>query len=384
MNTRLTQLGSLSVSDFLKDYWQQQAVFLANTLPGFESPLSPDEIAGLALESDIESRLIINSDNAPWQLENGPFDEERFAQLPTDNWSLLVNAVDHWVPEVAALLHKFRFIPNWRLDDIMVSYAPTGGSVGPHFDYYDVFLIQGAGERHWQLGQKCDSSTPLLSGTQLKILSEFDAYAEYTAKPGDVLYIPPGVAHWGRALDDNCITYSVGFRAPSHADILCDFSQELASTLNNDTRFRDRNIGAHQAPGLISDDVIAQLKDIVLQHLDNDALAQWFGSYMTTPKYARDEDGCAELSPQEISDLHDSNPELEPEPGSRFCYRPHQTQADLFIDGQQYQCNQLLASALCDQSRWHWLDLAAHCHSEHEQNLLHSLIASGALIYSDS
>lgn len=330
MNSPLTQLGPLPVDEFLQNYWQKKAVFLPSALPGFQSPLSPDEIAGLALEDEIESRLIIDKEQGPWQLENGPFSEERFAQLPQAGWSLLVNAVDHWVPQIRQLLHKFRFIPNWRLDDVMVSTAPDGGSVGPHFDYYDVFLVQGAGQRHWQLGPKCDSQTPLQEGTSLKILREFTPSAEYLANPGDVLYIPPGIAHWGKAVGDRCVTYSIGFRAPSHGEILTEFAQEVASTLNNDMRFTDPLIRPGQAPGLIPEETVSRLRDIILQHLDQKTLALWFGRYMSAPKELADEPFWQPLSAREKQALQEKPRRLEANASSRFCYYPDGEKATLF------------------------------------------------------
>lgn len=384
MNSPLTRLGHLPVKDFLHNYWQKKAVFLPSVLPDFQSPLSPDEIAGLALESEIESRLITNTDDMPWHLENGPFTEERLTQLPASNWSLLVNTLDHWVPEVRQLLHKFRFIPNWRLDDVMVSIAPDGGSVGPHFDYYDVFLVQGAGQRHWQLGSKCDSQTPLLEGSQLKILREFTPSEEYLASPGDVLYIPPGIAHWGKAAGDNCVTYSIGFRAPSHAEILTEFAQEVASTLNNDMRFTDPVIRPGQAPGLITEETVTRLKDIILQHLDRQALAQWFGRYMTEPKEPEGEQPWQPLSASEKESLQHNLHWLEANASSRFCYYPTGKNATLFVDGQAYKCSLTLAAELSNQPKWQWQKLMACCQSPEDRDLLYELISAEALIETEA
>ncbi|MDO3388757.1 cupin domain-containing protein [Gilvimarinus sp. SDUM040013] len=380
MTPRLTQLGPLSVEDFLQNHWQKQAVFLPGALPGFRSPLTPNEIAGLALEADIESRLVVDTEQAPWQLESGPFSETRFAQLPDSNWSLLVNAVDHWVPELTELLHKFRFIANWRLDDIMVSYAPPGGSVGPHFDYYDVFLLQGAGERQWQLGQMCDSQSPLREGTDLKILRDFSPAAEYLAKPGDILYIPPGVAHWGKAASEDCVTYSIGFRAPSHADILCDFAQEVASKLDNDKRFKDRIVDSREPSGLITNATIDELRKIIVQHLDDRSIASWFGSYMTTPKYPQEDGDLQPLSDSEVVGLKQTNPWIEVNAASRFCYSEVDSNVKLFVDGHSYACSLNLASTLCNGRRWKWQKLADCAPNACDQNLLLELLATGSLL----
>jgi 50S ribosomal protein L16 3-hydroxylase len=152
--TALTHLGDMPVDIFLRDYWQKKSLLIRGAFPHFTSPIDGDELAGLALEEEVESRLILEKGKTPWELRHGPFDEKTFTQLPETHWTLLVQAVDQWVPEVNELLEYFRFIPNWRIDDIMISFAPDQGSVGPHFDYYDVFLLQGLGKRRWKLGLK--------------------------------------------------------------------------------------------------------------------------------------------------------------------------------------------------------------------------------------
>ena len=184
MNQQSAVLGDLSPEEFLRDYWQKKPLLIRNAIPDFEPPIDGNELAGLSLETEVESRLVVGTE---WQLENGPFTEQRFQTLPSSHWTLLVQAVDLWVPEVAALLREFAFLPPWRLDDIMVSYAQDGGSVGPHFDYYDVFLLQGAGQRRWQIGQACAASSPLLENTDLKILSQFRPTDEWVLNCGDML-----------------------------------------------------------------------------------------------------------------------------------------------------------------------------------------------------
>src|SRR5690606_1072476 len=187
-------------------------------------PLSPEELAGLACESFVESRLVSRS-NDDWRMRNGPFRERDFLKLPERDWTLLVQAVDQWLPEVRKLLRHVDFLPSWRVDDVMISYATPGGGVGPHFDYYDVFLVQGLGSRVWKLGQWCTAADELRSESGLKLLRHFETRAEYTLHPGDVLYVPPGLAHWGTSID-NSLCYSLGFRAPSVAELLMDYSVE--------------------------------------------------------------------------------------------------------------------------------------------------------------
>ena len=201
-------LGDLSADAFLQRYWQQKPLLIRHALANYRSPISGDELAGLALESEVESRLV-ESQGGDWTLKHGPFTEEDFLGLPEEDWTLLVQGVDLWVPEVQALLSQFAFLPPWRLDDVMVSFACPGGSVGPHFDQYDVFLLQVEGQRRWQIGAACSSETPMRDDSPLRILKEFEAEEEWVLEPGDMLYLPPGVAHWGVA-ETECLTFSIG------------------------------------------------------------------------------------------------------------------------------------------------------------------------------
>ncbi|MBT7258536.1 MAG: cupin domain-containing protein [Porticoccaceae bacterium] len=282
MNKQTALLGDISPQEFLRDYWQKKPLLIRSAIADFEPPIDGDELAGLALEPEVESRLVIGQD---WQLENGPFAEQRFQTLPPSHWTLLVQAVDLWVPEVAALLERFTFLPPWRLDDIMVSYAEDGGSVGPHFDYYDVFLLQGSGQRRWQIGQVCDSNRPLLADTDLKILSEFNATEEWVLNCGDMLYIPPKIAHHGVAIGE-CTTFSVGFRAPSATDMLDDLATELLSRGLAPNYLTDPPLTPEMATDKIPEAYIAKIRSLMLELLDDDQLlAQWFAQYMTEPKY---------------------------------------------------------------------------------------------------
>ncbi|MCX4028989.1 cupin domain-containing protein [Endozoicomonas sp. SM1973] len=283
----MSLLGKLPAATFLKDYWQKQPLLIKQALPQFEAPITPDELAGLALEPDIESRIIQTQvGEQPWALRRGPFTEETFAELGEKDWTLLVQAVDHWVPEVAELLKTVSFLPRWRLDDIMISFAATGGSVGPHYDNYDVFLLQAEGTREWQLGGHCDSDTPLLCHSDLQVLEQFSAEQTYTLEPGDVLYLPPQVAHYGIALTPG-MTFSIGFRAPAYADMIGMFADFIASELVPEQRYHDPDLGASKEPGKIDDVTIARLRRQLLNIIDQpDKLRQWFGEHMTEPKYS--------------------------------------------------------------------------------------------------
>lgn len=347
-------LGDISVETFLRDYWQKKPLLIRQAYPDFDCPVEADELAGLACEPEVESRLVLEKeDGKPWQLHNGPFPESRFASLPETRWTLLVQGLDHWVPAIADLLDDFRFIPNWRVDDIMGSYAPPGGSVGPHFDDYDVFLLQARGHRRWQIGGPCDIATPRVEGTPLRIIADFQPEDEFVLEPGDMLYLPPKLAHWGVAEDD-CITLSVGFRAPSHEDILIGFSDHVASELPPGLRYSDPDLQPLANPGLISEATIAQLAATVRQHLDNPSqLAQWFGQAVTAPKDA------SIVSPPETPYSADDIEELLADyrpigwnEGSRFAYTESDDATVLFVDGERFVLRgeaRQLAPVLCAQ-----------------------------------
>lgn len=309
MTTHSPILGKLTADEFLSECWQKKPLLIRNAIPDFESPLTPDELAGLALEEEVESRIVLERGaTAPWELQTGPFDETVFSQLPKTHWSLLVQAVDLWVPEVKALLSRFNFLPPWRLDDIMVSYAPLGGSVGPHFDYYDVFLLQGLGQRHWQVGDRCDPQSPRVAGTPLRILSDFQAVDEWVLNPGDMLYLPPQYSHWGVAEND-CLTYSIGFRSPSLADMLGDLATELM-TQDHPAYFKDPKLTTAMANESISPEFIQQLKHMLNDLLSDDHLLQdWFARYMTTPKYPEYTDDTGEARIASVAGVRYQNGE---------------------------------------------------------------------------
>ena len=230
---------------FLREYWQKKPLLIRAADDSFSDPISAEELAGLACEDCIESRLIVqDTQKNRWAMERGPFTEERFKQLPDGPWSLLVQAVDQWHEGVRALLKGFDFIPNWRIDDVMISYATDTGGVGPHFDYYDVFLIQGAGQKRWQLGGHADGNSPCIADNDLRLLADFKVEEEWVVNPGDILYLPPNYAHHGVAIGAS-ITYSVGFRTPSLAEIIDDLSHELIQNLPQETRY--------QSPAAIAD-----------------------------------------------------------------------------------------------------------------------------------
>ncbi|MGB1139942.1 MAG: JmjC domain-containing protein [Halioglobus sp.] len=266
---------------FLARHWQKQPLLIRNAIPGFQAPVDADEIAGLAMEAEIESRIVEHRDG-DWLLHHGPFTEHDFRR--DSLWTLLVQAVDHHVPEVARLRQLFDFIPQWRFDDIMVSYAVDGGSVGPHYDNYDVFLLQTQGQREWRLGQYCPPGSELLPHAELRILADFKQSESYVLEPGDMLYVPPRLAHWGIARGE-CTTWSFGFRAPRASDMVSLWVDRLLEQAGTDDYFHDANREPATRPGEISardlERAIAQLQGALDQYEET----RWFGELVTEPRY---------------------------------------------------------------------------------------------------
>ena len=278
-------LGDRSPADFLDTYWQKRPLVVRDALPNFESPLSPEELAGLACEPGVESRLILKEGgDHPWELRHGPFAQEDFLGLPKTHWTVLVQEVDRLLPEVAGLLDRFRFLPDWRLDDVMVSYAPTHGTVGPHIDNYDVFLIQGMGHRRWKIGTTPVEDEEIVPDLDVRILADFEAEEEFVLGPGDLLYLPPRIAHHGIAEDDRCMTYSVGFRAPRHQALVGDFFQAAMERLDPDARYSDPDQTPVDHPGEIHEAARQTVRRLLRDLVADDApIDRWWGCYLTRP-----------------------------------------------------------------------------------------------------
>jgi 50S ribosomal protein L16 3-hydroxylase len=280
----LTHLGDLSVAEFIADYWQKKPVCIRNGIAFKESLMDVDELAGLALEPEVESRLIENKgDLKDWQVTHGPLTENDFNKERDFPWTLLVQGVDCFVPQIHDFLAKFRFLPSWRLDDVMISYATKGAGVGAHYDRYDVFLIQAEGQRQWQVGQTCSEHSALMAHDHLCLLQDFELREEFILNPGDLLYIPPLLAHKGVAISDACVTYSVGFRSPSHSDVLASFADERSVDISADLRLKDQGFTANS--GEIGAADIAALMQLMQAQITPENVAQWFGKHSTEAKY---------------------------------------------------------------------------------------------------
>lgn len=335
--SKLRLRQSFDADAFLNQYWQQKPVLLSGLVDEFKDPVSPEELAGLACEELVESRLVKQSNADSWELSNGPFSEQDFTGLPDSNWTLLVQAVDQWFDDVADIMGLFDFIPSWRVDDLMISYATPGGGVGPHYDYYDVFLLQGQGQRRWQVGNRCSSDSALRENSALGILQDFEAVNEYVLNAGDVLYIPPRYAHWGIA-ESNSLCYSIGFRAPSAADMIEGFSDFLIRELSPAMRYEDTLLQSPERRGEIDVRQLEGSFQQLLQQFSNNAtFIHWFGCYVTQVKYPElvqapelqvpDERELIRLAAEDLN--------LSKNPSSRFAFIESKAESCvlLFVDG---------------------------------------------------
>jgi 50S ribosomal protein L16 3-hydroxylase len=271
-----TVLGRLPIERFLAMYWQREPLVVRGAFPDYNDPLSPDELAGLACEPDVDSRLVMQRGRRkPWQVTRGPQNPAVLRKLGRSHWTLLVESMDRHCRPIADLASAFSFIPRWRMDDVMVSLAPIHGTVDAHIDSYDVFLIQGQGRRRWEVDRRCTAD--YRPGLDLRILKRFRAEDSWVLEPGDMLYVPPGVGHRGITVAGNAevaLTYSIGFRAPSATDLL---SALLARALSNETRhlFSDAGRKSCQDAGAISTRDLADLRRFLIRDLDTLDADSW-------------------------------------------------------------------------------------------------------------
>ena len=270
-------------ADFLRDYWQKRPLLVRGAFPGFESPLSAEDLAGLACEDGVLARIVAHDrDGDRWMVRHGPFPEEMFPQMPRHDWTLLVQDVDKWDADVRALLERFDFLPRWRIDDIMLSFAAPGGSVGAHVDQYDVFLLQAQGRRRWQIDSRKDPPVHYRLDVELKLLQRFDPDHDWVLEAGDMLYLPPGVPHHGVA-EDACLTWSIGMRAPGAAELLGDFVDTLAGDADEGQRYRDPDLVPAEDPNEVDAAAMARAIEALnlLRMNDPERLGDWFGRFIT-------------------------------------------------------------------------------------------------------
>ena len=288
MNPKIKQkiLGGLSYQQFLSEYWQQKPLLVRQAFNGSPVDISPEELAGIACDTDAPSRIVTEQGEEPWASLFGPFDNGTFESLPESHWTLLVNDLERYIPELRQIIKEFRFIPDWRLDDLMLSYAVEQGSVGPHIDDYDVFLIQTSGERQWRINSRDNYNKETLKDCSLSILKQFDSDNDWILKPGDMLYLPPNIPHYGISQDNHCMTLSVGFRAPSQRELIYNWVDSIGNSPEFSQRYNDKERLFQPNPSEITQDDIDALSNIIKKGLDSkkDTISLWLGKHLTETK----------------------------------------------------------------------------------------------------
>ena len=349
MNQVCNPLGALAPEEFLRDYWQKKPLVIRQAFPDFKTPISPDELAGLACEQEVASKLVIEKGGEhPWQVIQGPLDQSVFSRLPETHWTLLVNDVEKHVPELAWIVDAFRFIPEWRLDDLMISYAVQNGTVGPHLDQYDVFILQAEGRRRWQLSNKSVDQADYRQDVDLKIQSSFIPEQEWVLDPGDLIYIPPGTSHYGVALEP-CMSYSIGFRSPSHAEMLMSLVEHLCKDVPDECSWRDRSISIQQHSNEITSEVVESVRDQLRAYLcsDHPQLSRWLGEFISDTRVDLHE--SPETSYTDFNQLKKDHPILHRNTASRFAFSRADTEALLYVDGEEFSVSAEFAQRFCKQ-----------------------------------
>lgn len=367
---------------FFRDYWQKKprllrkAVDLPGKIPGKEA------LFLLAGDENIESRLVQEHGNRPWEVRFGPFSRSELEALPDASWTILFQDMDKHLPEVGSLLEQFRGMPRWRIDDIMISYAVDKGSVGPHTDEYDVFLIQVSGKRLWRIDTDPDADRSLVPDLDMKILQHFETGQEWLLEPGDMLYLPPGVAHWGIAQGE-CITWSVGFRAPSARELLPDWAEAQQQAIDDD-RYSDPELELQAHDGEIQPQALMKLQKMLLRALEQDPVdfGAWFGRYITEPKEYLQPMPDPELSSPAILLERMQEQPLERHPASRILFMHHAGRLYLFCGGHSYPLPASylpLALLLSEQDAWHPEELRGWLEDEEAAAMLIDLCKRGYL-----
>ena len=337
MSQRL--FGSLNTNDFLDQHWQQKPLLVRQAVDVGALDIDPAELAGICCDTEAPSRIVIEHGETPWQMKIGPFEEQDFTSLPADHWSLLINDIETYIPELQAFIEPFRFLPDWRIDDLMISFATDKGSVGPHVDDYDVFLIQLQGVRRWSIDENTEFDPTLLTGPDLKILQNFESNQTWDLEAGDILYLPPGMPHHGVAVG-NCMTLSVGFRAPSSGELVQSWLDDIGDNQNFKTRFKDAKRQTQKNSGEISQKDLKALKALLLKGITDNTptLDHWLGRYLSEGK--RPDPALLEAytveSTADDEQLLLSHTDYQRFPGTRMAYIEDEQEISLFVGGVQF------------------------------------------------
>jgi len=283
LNSKTHILGKTSINDFLKNYWQKKPLLIKNAIANFESPITESDLFTIAQNEEAVSRLIEYKQDI-WQVKYGPFKKSDLPKKTNIPWTILVQNINHYLPFAESFLNLFKFIPYARLDDLMISYATKKGSVGPHFDSYDVFLFQAQGIREWKISDQ--KKFTLDKKSSIKIITNFKSKNSWVLKPGDMLYLPPNIGHWGISQSDDCLTYSIGFRAPATFEIQSKFLDFIQDHLiaNENEIYKDPNLAPQKNPAEISSNMTKAMRNIVDRlRWDKSSINHFIGQLLSEP-----------------------------------------------------------------------------------------------------
>lgn len=341
----------MSAEVFLRDYWQKHPLLIRGAFPDLQPPIDPDDLGGLACEEGVLARIAVHDPaSGGWHLRQGPFAESDFAELPEDHWTLLVQDVDKWDADVAAWLQPFGFLPSWRVDDIMISYAEEGGGVGPHIDQYDVFLVQTLGRRAWAIDTDQDGPRDFRPDIELKQLQVFKPDHRWVLEPGDILYLPPNIPHDGIADGGPCMTMSVGMRAPSKAELTGDLADYLAERLSEDQRYADPDLVPSSRAGEIDAAALQRVRAAVpmTAALSDAMVLDWFGRFVTRYRAAQTPAPSEEnVDPADIAARLAAGEVLIRHPWARLAWGHADGQGRLFACGHAWTAEPEVAEGLC-------------------------------------
>ncbi|NHB58609.1 cupin [Acinetobacter sp. 194] len=372
MSQALEVLGGITAEQFLSEYWQKKPLLVRNALPEIAGLLEPNDVMELALEDEVSARLIKQKDKDPnqWTVKSSPLIKGDFQKMPK-LWTLLVQAVDHYSFDLAEMWNKFPFIPQWRRDDIMVSYAPKGGSVGKHFDFYDVFLVQGYGHRRWQLGQMCDENTEFVAGQPLKLLPEMDVHFDEVLAPGDLLYVPPGLSHYGVA-EDECLTYSFGFRMPNVSDMMDSVGDCLAENEILKNPVVDIQRQQATAIGEISTVELDYLREQLLAQLNNPhVLNEAIMRSLSQPSYPNNIPENEPVGTGDLEEALDQGYLLKLEPASRLLYSDIEGETRFWANGESLCISEVFVEKLKQIANGEYVELNEDFY---DQDMLEDLV----------
>lgn len=365
----------LDQTQFLKRYWQQKPLYMPQAWAGFENPLPAEELAGLALEEAFPARIVEQHSKDKWTVRQGPFNEADFAALEGKTWSLLITDIEKHLPDFMTYVQPFRFIPDWRFDDFMISYAPPGGSVGPHIDDYDVFLIQAQGQRNWALEGHFrhlpQMSDELIADIDLRLIKDYQPQVNYLCEPGDILYLPPRLGHHGVAQTD-CMTWSMGFKAPSFHSMLMGYLDAFAD-VNEHKRYTDQALPLQDSPGEITAQQTAQLKRWFISQINenDEQFSRWAGRFLS-------QSPLGESLDLDVEEVMRDRLELEPNPFIRFEFMRLQGRTLLYVAGEEYEVSERLAKALTAKTV-----LSIKPDTAQEKDLITQLLKRGYLLIID-